>query len=264
MTTLQIMTRWLRTHRGGLLGWAVGLGAASTLYLSFYSMVAQDRALLDQYMEMFPPEMMSAMGFDDIASPAGYAQSTVYGLIGAILLLIAGMTRGTRAIAGDEQSGALETEVTAAVNRRQVYVGRGLGVTVFVLALGLVVGLVTVAVNGSAGLDLPLANIAGGVAALSLLGLVHALIALAVGAATGRPGIALAVAIVVAVLGFFGSNLGPTIAAGIERFAPYHWAFGNTPLDQGADWGGLGLLVLLSAVVFGAGLLTFPRRDLGV
>jgi ABC-2 type transport system permease protein len=264
MTTMQITSRWLRTHRGGLLGWAVGLGAASTLYLSFYSLVAQDRELLDQYMEMFPPEMMSAFGFDDIASPAGYAQSTVYGLIGTILLLIAGMTRGTRAIAGDEQSGALETEVTAAVNRRQVYVGRALGVTAFVVLLGLVVGLVTVAINGPAQLDLPLAHIAGGVAALSLLGLVHAVIALAVGAATGRPGIALAVAIVVAVLGFFGNNLGPSIIEGIERFAPYHWAFGNTPLAQGPDWTGLALLALLSLLAFVAGLLAFPRRDLGV
>ncbi|MFK5634984.1 MULTISPECIES: ABC transporter permease [unclassified Ornithinimicrobium] len=264
MTTLQIMMRWLRTHRGGLLGWALGLGAASTMYLSFYSTVAKDQELLDQYMEMMPAEMMSAFGFDDIASPAGYAQSTVYGLIGTILLLIAGMTRGTRAIAGDEQSGALETEVTAAVNRRQVYTGRALGVTAFVLLLGLVVGFVTAAVNGPAGLDLPLVNIAAGVAALSLLGLVHALIALAVGAATGRPGVALAVAIVVAVLGFFGSNLGPSIMEGVERFAPYHWAFGNSPLDQGPDWAGLGLLVLLSLAAFVAGLLTFPRRDLGV
>jgi ABC-2 type transport system permease protein len=264
MTTLQIMSRWLRTHRGGLLGWAVGLGAASTLYLSFYSLVAQDRELLDQYMEMFPPEMMSGFGFDDIASPAGYAQSTVYGLIGTILLLIAGMTRGVRAIAGDESSGALETEVTAAVDRRQVYVGRAIGVTVFVLALGLVVGLVTVAVNGPAGLDLPLANIAGGVAALSLLGLVHALIALAVGAATGRPGVALAVTIVVAVLGFFAGNLGANIAEGVERFAPYHWAFGSSPLAEGIDGTGLALLALLSLGAFVAGLVTFPRRDLGV
>ena len=64
-----------------------------------------DRELLDQYMEAFPPEMMSAFGFDDIASPAGYAQGTIFNLLGLILILIAGMTRGTRAIAGDEQTG---------------------------------------------------------------------------------------------------------------------------------------------------------------
>jgi ABC-2 type transport system permease protein len=264
MTTVQIWMRWLRTHRGGLLGWAIGLAAVSTLYLSFYSTVAQDRQLLDDYMAMLPPEMSATFGFDDIGSPAGYAQSTVYGLIGAILLLIAGMTRGTRAIAGDEQSGALETEVTAAVDRRQVYLGRALGVTVFVVLLGLVVGLVTLGVNGPSELRLPLGNVAAGVAALTMLGLVHALIALAVGAATGRPGLALAVAIVVAVLGFFGNNLGPSIADGIDRFAPYHWAFGNTPLASGADWGGLALLAALSLLAFLAGLLTFPRRDLGV
>ena len=260
----RVMMRWLRTHRGGLLGWSVGLAAVSTMYLSFYSTVALDRELLDQYMEAFPPEMMSAFGFDDIASPAGYAQSTVFNLLGLILILIAGMTRGTRAIAGDEQSGALETEVSAAVDRSQVYVGRALGVTAFVVVLGLVVGAVTLVINGPAGLDLPIGNILAGVTALTLLGLVHSLIALAVGAATGRPGIALGVAIVVAVLGYFAHNLGPSILEGVERFSPFHWAYGETPLADGWDVGGLGLLALLAVAAFVAGLLAFPRRDLGV
>ena len=260
----RIMLRWLRTHRGGLLGWSVGLAAVCTLYLSFYTTVALDTALLDQYMEAFPPEMMSAFGFDDFASPAGYAQSTVFNLLGLILILIAAMTRGTRAIAGDEQTGALETEVTAAADRREVYVGRALGVTVFVLALGGVVGLVTVLINGPAGLHLPVANIVAAVVGLSLLGLVHALVALAVGAATGRPGVALGVAIVVAVLGYFAHNLGPTVLEGVERFSPFEWAYGATPLADGFDWGGIALLLALSAAVFVAGLLLFPRRDLGV
>ena len=260
----RVMVRWLRTHRAGLLGWSIGLAAVSTMYLSFYTTVALDRELLDQYMEAFPPEMMSAFGFDDIASPAGYAQGTIFNLLGLILILIAGMTRGTRAIAGDEQTGSLETEVTAAVDRREVYVGRALGVTAFVVALGLVVGAVVVLINGPAGLDLPVGNILAGVSALTLLGLVHALIALAVGAATGRPAIALGVTIVVAVLGYFAHNLGPTVLEGIERFSPFNWAYGNTPLADGFDWGGLGLLLVLAAAAFVAGLVTFPRRDLGV
>ena len=262
--TLRVMMRWLRVHRGGLLGWSIGLAAVSTMYLSFYRTVALDRDLLDQYMAAFPPEMMSALGFDDIASPAGYAQSTIFNLLGLVLILIAGMTRGTRAIAGDEQTGSLETEVSAAVDRTEVYVGRALGVTAFVVTLGVVVGLVTMLVNGPAGLDLPVGNIVAGVAALTLLGLVHALLALAVGAATGRPGVALGVAIVAAVLGYFAHNLGPTVLEGVERLSPFHWAYGNTPLADGFDEIGLGLLLLAAVAVFVAGLVAFPRRDLGV
>lgn len=262
--SLRVMMRWLRVHRGGLLGWSIGLAAVSTMYLSFYRTVALDRDLLDQYMAAFPPEMMSALGFDDIASPAGYAQSTIFNLLGLVLILIAGMTRGTRAIAGDEQTGSLETEVSAAVDRTEVYVGRALGVTAFVVTLGVVVGLVTMLVNGPAGLDLPVGNIVAGVAALTLLGLVHALLALAVGAATGRPGVALGVAIVAAVLGYFAHNLGPTVLEGVERLSPFHWAYGNTPLADGFDEVGLGLLLLAAVAVFVAGLVAFPRRDLGV
>jgi ABC-2 type transport system permease protein len=260
----RVMLRWLRLQRGGLLGWSIGLAAVSTMYLSFYTSVALDEELLDQYLAAFPPELMAALGFDEISSPAGYAQGTVFNLLGLVLILIAGITRGVRAIAGDEQAGSLETEVTAAVDRRQVYVGRALGVSAFVVVLGLVVAAVMVLINGPASLDLPLGNIAAGVAALTLLGLVHALIALAVGAATGRPGIALGVAVVVALAGYLAENLGPLIVDGIERFSPFNWAYGNTPLADGFDWGGLGLLVALAAVAFVAGLVTFPRRELGV
>ena len=142
--------------------------------------------------------------------------------------------------------------------------GRALGVTAFVVTLGVVVGLVTMLVNGPAGLDLPVGNIVAGVAALTLLGLVHALLALAVGAATGRPGVALGVAIVAAVLGYFSHNLGPTVLEGVERLSPFHWAYGNTPLADGFDEIGLGLLLLAAVAVFVAGLVAFPRRDLGV
>jgi ABC-2 type transport system permease protein len=260
----RVTRRWLRTQRGGLLGWSIGLAAVSAMYLSFYTSVALDQELLDQYMQAFPPEMMAAFGFDELSTPAGYAQGTVFNLLGLILILIAGMTRGVRAIAGDEQAGSLETEVTGAVDRRQVYLGRALGVSAFVIVLGLVVAAVMVLINGPAQLDLPLDNIAAGVSALTLLGLVHALIALAVGAATGRPGVALGVAIVVAVAGYLAANLGPSIVEGIERFSPFHWAYGRTPLADGFDWGGLGLLAALALVAFVAGLVTFPRRDLGV
>ncbi len=261
---VSIMLRWLRTHRAGLLGWSAGLIGVTSMYLPFYTTVALDPELMDQYMSALPPEVVSAFGFDDITSPGGYVHSTVFGLLGLVLVLIAGITRGVRAIAGDEQTGSLETEVTAAVDRRDVYIGRALGVTVFVVILGLVTGVATALISGPSGLDLPLDRVAAGVAALTLLGVVHALIALAVGAATGRSSIALGVAVVAAVLGYFAHNLGPMIAEGIERFSPFYWAYGNRPLSEGFDWGGLGLLLILTVVAFVAGLVTFPRRDLGV
>lgn len=256
-----ITRRWLHGARAGLLGWGIGLVAVCAMYLSYYGTMDPD--LMTDYVDALPQGMSDTFGFQDLASPAGYAQSTVYGLLGPVLMLIAGMTRGVRAIAGDEASGALELEVSAAADRRQVYAGRALGVTGFVLALGLVVGVVTLVVSGPAGLDFTPAQVFGGAAALTLLALVHAMIALAVGAVTGRPGVALAAAVVVAVAGYFARNLGPQVAEGMEVLSPFQWAYGADPLTQGPDWGGLSLLAAITVGVFAVGLLVFPRRDLG-
>lgn len=260
MTTTLITRRWLHGARRGLAGWAVGLAAVSTLYLSFYGIMGED---LTTYTDSLPGGMIDTFGFQDLTSAAGFAQSTIYGLLGPILLLIAGMTRGVGAIAGDEASGALETEVSAAAARQDVYLGRALGLTGFVLALGLVVALVTVVINGPSGLDLPLGRILAGAAALTLLALVHAMIAFAVGAATGRTDLALGVTVIVAVLGWFANNLGPRLADWVQPLSPWDWAYGDQPLATGPDWTGLGLLAALTVAALAVGLLRFPRRDLG-
>lgn len=262
MTTLMITRRWWRTTRGTLLGWAVGLAAVSTMYLSVYGTI--DPSVMDSYLDSFPTDLIETFGLHDLASPAGYAQSTVYGLIGPVLVLIAGMSRGVSAIAGDESSGVLETEVSAAVSRTQVYVGRALGVVGHVLALGAVLAVVTLAVSALSTLDLGFDQVLGGAAGLTLLALLHALTAFSVGALTGRAGVALAVTVAVAVGGYFAANLGPRLADWVQPLSPWHWAYGQDPLATGPDWSGLGLLAATCVVVLALGLTRFPRRDLGV
>src|SRR5690606_39568447 len=62
---VSVMLRWLRTHRAGLLGWSAGLIGVTSMYLPFYTTVALDPELMDQYMSALPPEVVSAFGFDD-------------------------------------------------------------------------------------------------------------------------------------------------------------------------------------------------------
>lgn len=262
MSAVLIARRWLHNARAGLLGWSVGLAAVTFGYLSFFGIMDAD--IMGDYMASLPEGMVEAFGFQDLSSGAGYAQSTVYGLLGPVLLLIAGMTRGVGAIAGDEASGALEVEVTAAAERRDVYVGRALGLTVFVLALGAVVALATAVVSPLTGMDLSPVHILAGASALTMLGLVHAMVAFAVGAATGRPAVALGVTVAVAVLGWFAYNLGPRLADWVQPLSPWDWAYGQSPLAQGFDGLGLALLAALTLVAFALGLLRFPQRDLGV
>ena len=48
----------------------------------------------------------------------------------------------------------------------------------------------------------------------------------------------------------------------LANLSPYHWAFGNAPLADGFDWGGLGLLWGSSAVLIGVASWVLSRRDI--
>jgi ABC-2 type transport system permease protein len=75
-------------------------------------------------LENYPQAIMDALGLEDMVSPAGYLQSTVFGIIGPLLLLIFAGGAGARAIAGDEEAGTLDLLLASTVSQAQVLLQR--------------------------------------------------------------------------------------------------------------------------------------------
>lgn len=267
MTTLMnapaVSRRWLLDSKRGLVGWSLGLLGVVLLYLPLYASM-KETDLLSAKLDALPKEMLDGLGMsaNTMATPWGYTQQTVFGMLGMLVLLCAAIGQGTRAIAGDEESGGLELTLAHATTRRGVLLARAAAVTIVVLLLALVVGLATWAVNGSSGLHLPAGNIAAVTLALALLCVLHAVIALTAGAITGRRGMSLAIASTVAALGYFSHTMGAKVGDWLPPLSPYHWAFGGEPLRAGFDWGGLGLLAGVTLVLLAVALAAFQRRDL--
>jgi ABC-2 type transport system permease protein len=95
------------------------------------------------------------------------------------------------------------------------------------------------------------------------LGLAFSAIALAVGAATGRPEIASAVAGGIAITAYLTNAMLPL--AGLGRWAelsPWYYALGSDPLRHGIDLAHLGVLTGLGAIALVLAVITFGRRDL--
>ncbi|MEX2504854.1 MAG: ABC transporter permease subunit, partial [Egicoccus sp.] len=105
------------------------------MYTSFYPMMGQDAAAIEPFMENMPEGMISALGMDQMASAAGYLQSTVFGLLGPALLLVFAIGTGARTLAGAEEDGTLELELTHPVSRTRVYLERLAGLWAGALAL---------------------------------------------------------------------------------------------------------------------------------
>lgn len=256
-----LLQAWRESWRG-LAGWSVALAAVCAVYLPFHaSLSAEMMAMIDS----LPPAMVKAMGYDQILSGAGYTQATVLGLLGFALASIAAVGWGAKAVAGDEESGTLELTLAHGVTRTRVVVERALGLVTRLLVLGVVVLVMVSALSGPARLDLtPAAVLPGVVAFVALTGL-SGLAALAGGAVTGRRAVALGLGAGIAVAGYVLHAVGQQNPGWdwMLDLSPYSWAYRNTPLASGWDWGGLALLFAGWLVALAAAVAGFGRRDVG-
>lgn len=182
----------------------------------------------------------------------------------AVLAAIASISWGAAFIAGTEETGRLELTLAHAVGRAQYALESAAALVVKMLALGAVAFLLILAINAPAELDLSATNLLAVTLAWVSLGLLSGVAALAFGALTGRRTWAIGAGAGIAVLGYGLDAVGGTNEdlAWLSNLSPYHWAFGSTPLADGFDWGGLGLLWGLTATLIGITAWALSRRDI--
>lgn len=261
--TLTVTRSVVNTSRRSLLGWTIALVAITTMYVSLYPSIGGLE--MQEMIDSLPEALVEALGYESIMTAAGYINSTVYALLGPILLGVFAIGTGARLVGGSEEEGILELEFTAPIARAQVYVQRWLSLAINVTLLVTVVALTTFALVVGLNLDVALGNLLAGTVGLWLLILGWGTIAFAVGAITGRRSIGIGVAAAVAVLSFVLDALGPMVDLGwMQSVSTFSWYVADQPLSNGWDWSGIGLLALVP-VAFGLlGMRVFERRDLMV
>ena len=253
-------------RRRSLALWSLAIGAVAALYASFYPAMGENGEAMEPFMEGMPEGVVSALGLEQIASAAGYLQSTVFGLLGPALLLVFSIGWGARTLAGTEEDGTLELELTHPVSRTRVFLDRLLALWLGAGLLALTVFVVVAVLATVLDMELGVGRVAAAGVSLLLLGVALGTVALATGAATGRRGVAIATAAAVAVLSFVANAIGPLVdgLGWLSTISPWTWYIGGDPLFEGFDWGGLALLAALAVVAGAAGLLRYRQRDLGV
>lgn len=258
------VVRWtVAQQTRSLAAWSVAVGAVSLLYIAFWpSMRGIDTSGM---IDNLPDGMVEALGYDQIATASGYLSSTVYGLLAPALLLVFATMKGGALLAGSEESGELELELTAPIARSRTYLGRLAALWALLAVLAAVVGVVTVVMRTPLDMDVGIGNIAAGVVGLLLLAGMVATVAYAAGAVTGRRSIAAGAGALVAVGSFMLDAIGAgTGADWMTAVSPFSWYLGGDPLSQGLDMGGLAKLATVAAVALVVGLRGFDRRDLMV
>jgi ABC-2 type transport system permease protein len=262
--TFAVLSGVLRDQRRSLGLWGLALTAVTLVYVSFYPAVGGDE--LGSMVEALPEGLSAAMGYDQLGSAAGYLTATVFGLLGPALLLVFGVSRGARLVAGLEEEGGLELELTAPVSRRQVVTERLL---VLLVSLATLVGVVLVVTLGLLAVidleDVTVGGIVGTSLGLLLLTAAFATVTYAAGAATGRRGVALAVGAGLAVVSYVADAIGSIVegASWLTDVSPWSWYLAGDPMTGGIDAVGYTLLLAVTVVAAVVAVVTFDRRDLG-
>jgi ABC-2 type transport system permease protein len=258
-----VFTKTLWDQRRALLAWALGVAMATAVYASSYRTYRSQAAELTK---SIPAVLRDVFGFADLASPAGYLQATVFGIIVPLLLILFAAATGARAIAGDEEAGTLDLVLAHPVSRGGLALQRFAALALATLALGAVVLLVLLALAGPAGLEIAAGNLAAMVLHLVLLGICFGALALALGGIVGRRGPVLAGTAAIAVLAYFANTLAPQVdtLAWLRRLSPFYYYSGGEPLRRGLQFGDAATLCAIAAVLVAVGTLVFDRRDVAV
>ena len=263
--SFELAERTLVDRRNGLFGWAAGLTLYVVLIVSLFPTV-RDSASLSAAFDEYPDVLKELLGGEDaldLTSGAGFLQAELFSLMLPLLLAVVAIGIGA-AIATDEESGFLGLVLSTPVSRSRLILERAATITISVTALTGVVMIVLLIAEPIVDLGLGTSNLFATGAAIAVLVILHGLIALSWGAATGNRGAAIGVATAAFVAGYVISAFSALISwlEPAEIFSPYHLALGSNPLRSG--WASWQLLALIGAcfAMTAAAITVFERRDL--
>ena len=256
-----VWTKTLWDQRRSLLGWAIGFAVVSLIYASFYPVAATPE--YEEIIGRMPPGFVDAFGWEDISSPYGYLGSTVYGLLGSVLIAVMAIGLGARAIAGSEEDGSLEMLISMPVTRTKVVVHKSIALLFATFTAAVVVFIAVLAIREPLDLDIPLANLAAASLNLALLGALFGTFAILIGSIVGKKGLAIGAGASAAVFAFLVDGLAPQLdsIAWMQKLSPFYWYDATGTLKEGLAPAMTLLLAGVTIVFAIAAIATFNRRD---
>jgi ABC-2 type transport system permease protein len=260
-----VFLKSLRDHLRPLLWWSLGLCAFVAMECAIYPSVRRSAAGLDQYVKNLPEVITKAfLGSVDFSSPPGFINTEMFSFMGPLLFLVFAIGAGARTIAGEEEAGTMDLLLSCPISRRRVTLEKFAFVALGETLLSVVLFGALLAATTAASMHLGAASLAKGCLLLGLLGLAFGAVAFCVGAATGRRALAIAVSGGLAAALYLLNALSQ-LSEGLKPFrvfSLFYYYGGATPLTRGLRAADLAVLLGTTAVLLGAALAAFARRDI--
>ncbi len=166
-----VFVKTLRDIRRSFGWWTLGLVGYVALIVAVWPTVKSNPALIKLH-ETYPETLKAFVSFGgefDFGSPAGYLGAEIFSLVAPLLLMIAAIGAGARAIAGEEERGTLDLLLSTPVSRRRLVLEKLGALVVEVVGLGVVLWLALAVGAKAAAMHLSVGNLAAAVAGAVLL-----------------------------------------------------------------------------------------------
>jgi ABC-2 type transport system permease protein len=252
----------VRRRQVNLVVWSAITAAFVAIIVAFYPSIKGDESF-DNLLADFPDAVRALFGTDSFISPVGYLTGRLFALFLPGILIGFTIGRGSAAVAGEEEQHTLNLTLSYPVTRRSMVSQRLAAMLGELLVLTAVAWLTLVALSGPTGLDIGVWYETAAVIEAAALAATFGIGALAIGAWTGKRGLATGVASGVAVAGYLIDSLSKVVDAlePLRPFTVWRWYSGHQPLTDGIDPAGMSVLILLSVILVVAGTVFFERRD---
>ena len=253
-----IVKRGVRDRRRAPLTWGGSLGALSALIVAIWPSIEDS---ISSAVEGYPEGLKQAFGITELNTVEAYLNAEMFSLIVPLAVAFFSVRMIVAAIASAEESGHLDTLLSAPVSRRVLAAGAFAAAGLSTAAVLVVTALITWAAAGIAGSALSLGPLAAGVAMVWALAMFFAGLALLATGPLHHPAAVTAVATGSLVAMYMVDVLGK-VADSLE---PLRWVsafkyYGSALLD-GLDPLAFAGLTLAGVVFAAVGALLFERRD---
>ncbi|MGW4531964.1 ABC transporter permease [Nocardia sp. NPDC004340] len=257
-----VYLKCLRDQRRGLIGWGIGIVALVLLESALWPSISRIPGLKEM-LDSYPESLRKLFAIDEFTSGTGFLNTELYSVMLPILFLVFAISRGARAIAGEEESGTLEVLLITRVTPTRLLLEQSAVLLTGLTVLGAVLFAAVIGCSAVFGMQVGIGAAATGSVAMIALAAPFGGLALAIGAATGRRRVALTGASVAAV-GAYVLFAASRIVEAVRPWgpwSPFHQALADGPMGGGVRLGHLALIA--AAVVFlAAAVPVFTRRDI--
>ncbi|MEX0763317.1 MAG: ABC transporter permease subunit [Dehalococcoidia bacterium] len=262
LSNVFLKTLW--DHWRATMWFCVGLIALS-LYTSLFYPSISGVSELEDFLAQLPEALVALFGgITDLATPEGFFNTQIFYFMAPLILIVYAVTRGATAIAGEEANGTLDQLLSNPVSRTRVVIQKAAAMAVGVTALGVALWAGLTAGTFIADIELSLVRLAAICFSVALMALAMGLLALAIGASTGRQTMSMALAGVVAIVSYL-LHAFQELVDFLEpaRFVSvFYYALGNEPLKNGLSLAHVLILVGIALVALTVAVVGLERRDL--